>query len=120
MAGKNTSKAIPFDLGAAYAAKLSADDGMVRFTVGDAEFGMRSAAYWTEAELDLTNRQTPFEILRKALGDDEYARLIDVVEGNDLETHEPVAATGQTFDLHMAKALLQHYLKSSGLASLGE
>jgi hypothetical protein len=105
----NAKKGSPFDLGAAYAAKLSANDGQVTFAVGGAEFSMPSAAKWTEDELKATGSKSPFEIIREALGDEEYKRMTEAAE-----------AAGTPFDFGMSKALLEHYMAASGLGSQGE
>lgn len=107
----SAKKKSPFSLGAAYAAKLSANDGAVEFEVGGAEFSMPSAAKWTEDDLKATATQSPFEVIRNALGKDDYTRLLQaaIIEN---------APSG--FDFGMAQELLKFYMSASGLGAPGE
>lgn len=104
------AKSKPFNLGAAYAAKLSANGAAVVFELGDAEFSMPSAASWDEQRLKATAKQSPFDIIREALGDEEYARLEEAAK----------STSAGKFDFGMAQELLRHYMEASGLGTQGE
>ncbi len=105
-----TKKSKPFDLGAAYAAKLSAGDGQVVFEVGGATFTMPSAATWTEEQLKATATKSPFEVIRDALGDEQYELMVKSAAGT----------TAAAFDFGMAQELLRFYMEASGLGAPGE
>lgn len=104
-----SAKNKPFDLGAAYAAKLSANDGQVTFRLGGADFSMPSAAKWTEEQLEATSDKSPFDVIRDALGAEDYARLCQAAKD-----------AGTPFDFGMAKELLEYYMRASGLGAPGE
>lgn len=100
----------PFDLGAAYAAKISANGGDFAFSIGGADFVMSTAAKFTQDELREYLKADAFDNLKRGLGDEEYAKLEEAAKKANPD--------GLTWG--MASMLVGQYLQTSGLGSQGE